>query len=102
MSPDYLFGLKGFKNVHLLFLLIGPLWIRHAMDLYQIKIVGVKFLSESINYYISIGTFRFWYTSSTDPYFGTQGIVFPGNTLKSRSCKRMGSIAVGTIKESDS
>src|SRR5450759_1422069 len=102
MSTYYFFSLQVFKDIHLLFLLVGPLGISHAMNLYQIKIVGVKFLTESLNNYSSIGTFRFGYPSWSDPDFRAQSIVFPWNTFKGSSSKRMGSIAVSAIKEANS
>ena len=40
MSTYYFFGFEVFKDIHLLFMLVGPFGICHAMNLYQIEIIG--------------------------------------------------------------
>ena len=74
VCPDNFLSLKVFKNIHLFFLFVGPFRVCHAMNLHQIKIIGIKLFPKAINYHISIRSFSFRNTARTNPDFGAQCI----------------------------
>src|ERR1035437_1251434 len=102
MCPVYFLNLQVFKNIHLLFLLVSPMGICHAVDLHQVEIICLKFFPEAINNNICIWTFFIGYTSRTYPDFGAQSVRFPWSTFKCSCSKWMRAITVSTIKKANS
>src|SRR5665811_144987 len=102
MSTYYFLSLQVLKDIHLFFLLVGPMRICHAMNLYKIKKIGVELFSEALNNNISIRPFWFRNTALTDPHFGTECVGFSWNAFKSCRSKGMSAIGISTVKKADS